>query len=102
MAALESLFSVTGTWFGFVGSCVAGTGLACRPFLAFVALTAAAGVALALLILAYRALQKEQTREYQEPRPSARSLQLREPVWHASEKKSTAQRVPAGAWQVTV
>ena len=63
MVGIESFFSAIATWFGFVGSCVAGSGTACRPFLAFVAITAAAGVALALLLIAFRALQREQAKE---------------------------------------
>jgi hypothetical protein len=44
-----------GTWFGFVGSCVASPTGACIPFLAFLALGVAAGAAFAGVVIAYRA-----------------------------------------------
>jgi hypothetical protein len=86
---VEGFISAIGMWFGFVGSCVAGSGTACRPFLAFVAITAAAGVALVLLVLAFRALQQEYLKEnstdrlamHQHARPSVATVIARtEPV----------------------
>jgi hypothetical protein len=99
MAGIEWLFAAIGAWFGFVGSCVADAGPTCRPFLAFVALTAAAGVALTLLVLAYKALQKDQApriehagtwNEPQTPERTQRPADAR-----------TAQQVPSvRGWQV--
>lgn len=55
MGVLESIFLLVGRWFGYVGACMITPDATCRPFLAFVALAAAASVALTLLLLAYRA-----------------------------------------------
>src|SRR5437868_8676999 len=98
MAGLESVFAAVGTWFGFVGSCVAGSGPACRPFLAFVALTAAAGAALTLLVMAWRAFQQEQTHARKQTREQSRHERVR----HASAQRAGTQRAqPRRDWQVT-
>lgn len=55
MGAIESLSLLIGKWFGFVGACMFVPDATCRPFLAFVALAAAACAALALVLMAYRA-----------------------------------------------
>jgi hypothetical protein len=55
MGAIESLSLLIGKWFGFVGACMFVPDATCRPFLAFVALAAAACAALALVWMAYRA-----------------------------------------------
>jgi hypothetical protein len=101
MAGLESLFTSIGTWFGFVGSCVAGAGPACRPFLAFVALAAAAGAALALLIMAWRAFQQDQTRLQKNPptRPAEVAARLR--VRSSAAPASVGRTVPTRGWGVT-
>jgi len=76
MAAPASLFDAINTWFGFVGSCVADGGAACRPFLGFVALAASACAALILLVLAWRSLRTENAHE-----PSLNAGRItREPV----------------------
>ena len=101
MAGIEWLFAAIGAWFGFVGSCVADGTPACRPFLAFVALTAAAGVALALLVLAYKALQKDQVprielgRTWSEP-------QILERTQRPADARTITQVPPVRGWQVTV
>jgi hypothetical protein len=84
-----------------VGSCVAGAGSACRPFLAFVALTAAAGAALALLVLAYKALQKEQAREVEQRRSTAHAIKRRERVLHPTDHTAATQQTPTRGWHVT-
>ena len=94
MVGFESFFSAIATWFGFVGSCVAGSGTACRPFLAFVAITAAAGVALALLVAAVRALQQEQARE-----KSTGSLAM-QGYERSSATTVIARTHPAQGWRV--
>jgi hypothetical protein len=101
MAGFESLFASIDAWFGFVGSCVAGGGSACRPFLAFVALTAAAGAALALLVLAYKALQKDQTRQVESSDHTQREPQARQPVRTFPARVPSANAAPAGGWQMT-
>jgi hypothetical protein len=76
MAAPASLFDAINMWVGFVGSCVADGGAACRPFLGFVALAASACAALILLVLAWRSLGNENARE-----PSLNAERItREPV----------------------
>ena len=98
MAGLESLVGSVGTWFGFVGACVAGSGPACRPFLAFVALTAAAGAALALLVLAYKSLQQDEAHAAKAAQPQPQPLPDRrvEPQWRAAAPAAVS-RPAAGA-----
>jgi hypothetical protein len=101
MAGIESLFTSIATWFGFVGSCVAGGSPACRPFLAFVALAAAAGAALALLIMAWRAFQQEQLQS-----PETLRARRHEPVVRVHPRASASaisatQTVQSRGWQVT-
>ena len=100
MTGIEWLFAAIGAWFGFVGSCVADGSPACRPFLAFVALTAAAGVALALLVLAYKALQKDQLRRIEHGRTWTEPQTLEHTQRPADTR--TAPHVPSvRGWQVT-
>jgi uncharacterized membrane protein YebE (DUF533 family) len=101
MAGFESLFASIDAWFGFVGSCVAGGGSACRPFLAFVALTAAAGAALALLVLAYKALQQDQSRQVESSHNPKREPQSRQPVRSLPARVPSANTVPVGGWRMT-
>jgi hypothetical protein len=61
MGVLESLFLMIGRWFGYVGACMITPDATCRPFLAFLALGAAASIALTLVILAYRAGTRRET-----------------------------------------
>jgi hypothetical protein len=56
---MTGLFDLIGTWFGFVGTCIASPTGACVPFLAFFALGTAAAAALVLLLLAYRSARRE-------------------------------------------
>jgi len=58
MGAIESLSLLVGKWFGFVGACMLVPDATCRPFLAFVALAAAACAALTLVVMAYRAAMR--------------------------------------------
>lgn len=55
------IFSTIGTWFGYVGACVATPDATCRPLLAFVAMGAAAAIALALLLYGYGSAQRRET-----------------------------------------
>jgi hypothetical protein len=101
MAGIESLFTSIATWFGFVSSCVAGGGPACRPFLAFVALAVAAGAALALLIMAWRAFRHEQLQS-----PESVRARRHEPVVRVRARGPAAAISPAPAvqsrgWEVT-
>ena len=63
MGFIESLFLVIGKWFGYVGACMFVPDATCRPFLAFVALGAAACAALTLVVMAYRAAREREPRE---------------------------------------
>jgi hypothetical protein len=49
MSVWDAVWSYGQAWFGYVGWCLSSTDMACKPFLAFVAMTAAAGGALVLL-----------------------------------------------------
>jgi heme/copper-type cytochrome/quinol oxidase subunit 2 len=53
MSVIHAFFEFVANWFGFVGSCIASPSGACIPFLAFLALGAAASSALVLVLLAY-------------------------------------------------
>jgi hypothetical protein len=55
MSAINAIFDAVAIWFGFVSGCVQSPSGACVPFLAFLALGAAAGAGLVLVLLAYRA-----------------------------------------------
>jgi hypothetical protein len=57
MGVIESFLLLIGRWFGYVGACMFVPDATCRPFLAFVALGAAACAALTLVVMAYRAAQ---------------------------------------------
>jgi hypothetical protein len=67
MGFFESLFTYAGTWFGYVGACVVAPDATCRPFLAFIALGAAASVALTLVLLAYRSASRRAAARVHEP-----------------------------------
>lgn len=71
-------FSSMGAWFGFVGACVAGADVTCRPFLAFVALLAAAGTALALLLIAFRSAQVRESAARERQRTAISEQELKE------------------------
>jgi hypothetical protein len=63
MGIIESFFLVIGKWFGYVGACMFVPDATCRPFLAFVALGAAACAALTLVLMAYRAARDREPRD---------------------------------------
>lgn len=100
MAGFDSLLVGVSNWFGFVGSCVAGGGSACRPFLAFVALTAAAGAALTLLVLAYRALRNDQMVSVEIIAPVKVEPQVRRSVRVPPERNPASPSAPVSGWQV--
>ena len=74
------MFNLIGTWFGYVGACVVSPDATCRPFLAFVVLGIAAGVALTLVLLAYRRGYAHETVDLEERRTRQRTLELQERV----------------------
>lgn len=73
-------FDLIGTWFGYVGSCVAAPNATCRPFLAFIALGIAATAALTLMILAYRKRHARDLAEIEERRTRERTREMQERV----------------------
>ena len=79
MGFIESFSLVMGKWFGYVGACMFVPDATCRPFLAFVALGAAACAALTLVVMAYRAAQQRESREATMEAAPARAA-AREPV----------------------
>jgi hypothetical protein len=99
MAGIEWFVAAFGAWFGFVGSCLADAGPTCRPFLAFVALTAAAGVALALLVLAFKALQKDQARQPEHGRTPSEP-EMFERAQRPTDITTAPQGRPVRGWQV--
>ena len=101
MPGIESLFTSVATWFGFVGSCVAGGGPACRPFLAFVALAAAAGAALALLLMAWRAFQQEQLQSPEDLRAHRHDPIVRVRTRGSAAAISATQTVQSRGWELT-
>ncbi|HYC46928.1 MAG TPA: hypothetical protein VED01_15740 [Burkholderiales bacterium] len=80
---MTGVINFIATWFGYTGSCVFSPDATCRPFLAFVALGAAATVALVLVVLAYRRAQEREVSETEERRARARTLQTQERIRRA-------------------
>ena len=70
------IFSSIGTWFGYVGACAVAPDATCRPFLAFLALGAAAAAALTLILLAYRKANAGEIADLEERRLRKRNLEL--------------------------
>ncbi len=101
MGIFGSFFATVGTWFGFVGSCVAGSDVTCRPFLAFVALAIVSVTALALLVYAYRALQPQaDRRQAQERRARQRDLQAQQRVRRAISAKVAPRATGHRGWRM--
>lgn len=100
MGVTTTLFSTISTWFGFVGACVVGPGPTCTPFLAFLALTAMAAVALYLVIKAYNAVQIEGGRKSEEGRARARERQLQERVRRSVAAKVAPRPAARRGWRM--
>jgi 7-keto-8-aminopelargonate synthetase-like enzyme len=98
MDLIQTFFSTLGTWFGFVGSCVAGPDVVCRPFIGFVMLTTMAAVALYLVLKAYQAAQSAARRSDALRRTKQRQLQ----VWIRSNLNTEAdsRAVSSGGWRL--
>ena len=80
---MSGIFHFFSTWFGYVGSCVFSPDATCRPFLAFVALGAAASVGLVLLVVAYRRAHDGEMSELAAQRARSRGHQIHERVRRA-------------------
>ena len=74
MGVIESFFVMIAKWFGYVGACLVVPDATCRPFMAFVALGAAACAALTLVLLAYRAAQAREQTDTPQPQERARRI----------------------------
>ncbi|HUP95998.1 MAG TPA: hypothetical protein VM164_13915 [Burkholderiales bacterium] len=94
MSIIESFFGVIATWFGYVGSCVASPDASCWPFLAFVVLAAASAAALALVVLAYQALKRDESHEVEEQRAKARALAAHERIRRTILARETTAATP--------
>lgn len=73
-------FNSIGTWFGYVGSCVASPDATCRPFLAFLALGIAAAAALTLMVIAHRKKHVRSAADIEERRTRERTREMQERV----------------------
>ena len=84
---MTEIFQFIATWFGYVGSCVFSPDATCGPFVAFLALGAAATCGLVLIVMAYHRAEErvtaEQTADVEELRERARALQVRERIRRA-------------------
>ena len=88
------MFTFIGTWFGYVGSCLAAPDATCRPFLAFILMGAAASAALTLVIMAYRSAQAREAAEIEERRVTSRTTETRARVRRAVAARSPASNPP--------
>ena len=85
------IFSFVGSWFGYVGACMVSPDATCRPFLAFLALGAAAATALTLVLIAYRTAQERETAEVEAQRSTARTVEMSQRVRRAIADKAAAR-----------
>lgn len=74
MSLLHTMFSYVHAWFGYVSWCMSASGLACKPFLAFVALLGASGGTLVLLCLALSTLLNDLAWQLDERRREQRGV----------------------------
>jgi hypothetical protein len=87
--------SQIGIWLSYVGSCLSSAEPTCRPFLAFVALLAAAFGALTLTWLAYRALAR---RTAEEPGHAIKTAMPRSLVKARIQTALEPSREVSGRW----
>ena len=90
------LFHLIGTWFGYVGSCVASPDATCRPLMAFIALGAAAGAALTLVLLAYANVQRRESAENEDARTHARVSEARGRVRRSLAERAAVKPLVSG------
>lgn len=90
------LFHLIGTWFGYVGACVASPDATCRPFIAFIALGAAASAALTLVLLAFGNAQRRETAQTEQQRATERGLEAQERVRRAVAGRAAVKPVVPG------
>ena len=90
------MFNIIGSWFGYVGACVATPDATCRPLLAFVALGTAAGIALALLLIAYGNAQRREAAALESRRADSRNDEAQERVRRAIAERAAVKPVLTG------
>lgn len=101
MSVIHAFFSTVLSWFGYVGSCAAGSETTCRPFLAFVALTIASAAALALVLRAYRALKPEEERRAdEEQRARIREREMQERIRRKLAERVAPRAAPHRGWRM--
>lgn len=97
---MGSLFNFIITWFGYVGHCVTAPDATCRPFLAFIALGVAAGAALTLVLLAYRAAQGRDMSAIEASRVRTRSRDRERMRDVLLERELAARPAAPGPWRI--
>jgi hypothetical protein len=90
------IFGFFGTWFGYVGACVVAPDATCRPLLAFVALGAAAGAALTLVLLACRNAYARERAELEERRALGRAAEVQERLQRSLADRAAVKPVLQG------
>jgi len=90
------IFGFFGTWFGYVGACVVAPDVTCRPLLAFVALGAAAGAALTLVLLAYRNAYARARAKLEERRALRRTAEVQERLQRSLADRAAVKPVLQG------
>ena len=90
------IFGSIGTWFGYVGACVAAPDATCRPLLAFVALGVAALAALTLVLLAYRDTYARVRAESEERHAAQRSAEVQERLQHSLAERAAIKPMLQG------
>ena len=90
------IFGFVGTWFGYVGACVVSPDATCRPFLAFLALGAAAATALTLVLLSYRKAVVNDVAEAENQHARAREREIQERVRRSLAEKAAIKPAMPG------
>jgi hypothetical protein len=98
---VSSFFSMIARWFGYVGSCVAGSESTCLPFLAFLALALVSAGALAMVLHAYRALQPEDERREAAARQAlAREREMQERIRRKIAARVSPRQAVHRGWRI--
>lgn len=90
------LFHLIGTWFGYVGACVASPDATCRPLMAFIALGAAASAALTLVLLAYANVQRRESAQLEDERTKAQASKAQERVRRSLAERAAVKPLVSG------
>lgn len=90
------LIQLIGTWFGYVGACVASPEATCRPLIAFIALGVAASAALTLVLLAYSNVLRRESADVEAQRANARELEAQARVRRSLADRAAVKPVVSG------